>query len=115
MSVRFRVFASGRLAEQNQVNRFYPLFDPVPVGKSYVVNAMRFVNTQPTPVSFSIALGRGNSTFTIFPDMKDLTLGACQCAIEDRELTLGPGEVLQARAELPNLIDFVISGIERDA
>ena len=114
MPVKFRVFASGRLAEQNQVNTFYPLFT-VPTGKSYVVNAMRFVNTQSTPVPFNIALHRGVSTITLFPDTKDWPLGSGQCAIEDRELTLGPGEVLCARAGIANMIDFVISGVERDS
>jgi len=121
MSVRFKVFGSGRLAGEGQrVDQFYPLFDPVPPGKSYVVNAMRFVNTTYSPVTFSIALHRevpdaGISTIIIFPDNGVWPLGARQCAIEDAELTLGPNEVICGRVGVQNVIDFVISGIERDA
>jgi hypothetical protein len=58
--------------------------------------------------------GTGTTT-TIFPDINNFPLASQQCAIEDRELTLGPGETLCAKTGFQNAIDFVISGIERDA
>lgn len=136
MSVRFRVFASGSLAgaspfgePRRPPNVFYELF-PVPVGKSVIVTAMRFVNASARPVPFTIALrkkgvnGVNGVTSTIFPDMQDWPLGSGQCAIEDREITLGVGESLWAKvgkqndpdnAAYPGTVAFVITGVERDA
>jgi hypothetical protein len=116
MAVRFRVFASGRLAggvPAVRADTFYQLFS-VPQGKSYIVNAMRFVNTHTFQVPFTIELRHGIYRTTVFPDIQNGPLGKGQCAIEDRELTLGAGEALWAKTETPDKIDFVICGVERE-
>jgi hypothetical protein len=54
------------------------------------------------------------SGIIIFPDRAVWPLNIGQCAIEDVELTLGPHEALWGKVAVQNVIDFVISGVERD-
>ncbi len=116
MAVRFRVFASGKL---KGTGAYYTLY-PVPIGKSVIVNAMRFTNATSgaTPATFTIALKRPHFTETIlFPDGRGLPLGAYKMAVEDREIPLGAGEEIRAKVDQAyhNQIHFIICGIERDA
>ena len=113
MSVRFRVFASGRLKGNNE------LLYRVPTGKSALINAMRFTYGpyNPGAAYFTITLQRGTTTTIIFPDGQDGPLGQFKMAVEDREITLAAGEEIRANlgaTQSPDTIDYIICGVERD-
>jgi len=128
MAVKFKVFASGRLADstlQRPVNALYELYR-VPMGKTAVIDAIRLVNTYSGAVPVTMVLCHSNIgeipfQRPLFP--RDLLLGKDLMLIEDRELTLGSDDAIWAKVgkdgdsnnqNYMDKIDFVITGVERD-
>ncbi len=94
----------------------YPSLTPsdntVPASKTTIVKSMRFVNTDTQARTINIYYKRATSRL-ISP--VNMTLGAGSLAIDDQEITMEAGDLIQGDASVASKIDYVISGIERDA
>src|SRR5437667_4039003 len=85
--------------------------------KTAIIKAMRMVNVSAGAVKIKVYFMRPNATGQyrrrqISP--VDMTLQAGFVFIDDDELTLEPGDRIQAKVDTANAIQFSISGLERD-
>jgi hypothetical protein len=85
----------------------------VPDNMAAIVKSMRFVNTDSSPITLDAYFKRGGAAARILP--ASLSLGAGQLLVDDSEITLKQGDQIQAQASEANKIDYVLSGIVRDA
>ena len=85
-------------------------------GKSAIVKGMRFVNTHTAAVTMSIWFNRpisGKYRRRLLAPA-DLSLPAGFTYIDEGEITLEAGDKIQAKASVADVIQYVISGVERD-
>src|SRR5262245_57105755 len=86
--------------------------------KSAIVKSIRLVNTHATvTVKVTLYFNRPNSTGlhrrrVISP--VDLSMTPGFLYVDNDEITLEPGDIIQAKADTANVIHYVISGVERD-
>lgn len=86
--------------------------------KTAIVKGLRLVNTHTAAVTISIYFNRPNPATgqyrrrLIAP--ADIVLAAGCAFIDDSEITLEPGDKIQAKASVANVIQYLISGVERD-
>ena len=85
--------------------------------KSTIVKGIRLFNTHTASVNVSLYVNSStdaskHSRHPLLPE--DTAIPAKSTLIDDTEITLGPGDQIQARAGSPNKIRFLISGVERD-
>ena len=86
----------------------------VPNGKAQIVKAMRFYNTSTSAlVGINVFLTHGGTDKQISPT--NLTLQPGATFIDDTEITLEQGDKLRGNLSATGTVNFVISGIERDA
>src|SRR5437879_3727636 len=87
----------------------------VPAGKAAIVKTQRFVNTDTvsrTMNLYYLKSGAGSAQRILPPNM---SLAPSALVVEQDELTMAAGDQIQGDASVASKIDFVISGIERDA
>ncbi|HTD87785.1 MAG TPA: hypothetical protein VK850_14510, partial [Candidatus Binatia bacterium] len=85
--------------------------------RAAILKAIRLANTHTASVKVTLYVNRPNSSGfhrrrLITP--VDMVLGPNQIYVDDTELTLEPGDKLQGRAEIANVVQYWISGVERD-
>ena len=89
----------------------------VPTGKATIVKNQRFVNRDTATRTMNLYYlrfgGANTSARLLLPS--NLSLAAGGLVIEQDELTMAAGDLIQGDASVASKIDFVISGIERDA
>jgi hypothetical protein len=86
----------------------------VPTGKAQIVKAMRFVNTSTsTSIGLNVLISHSSSQRQISP--KPVTIAPGAMYIDDTEFTLEAGDKVQGSLSATGTVDYVISGIERDA
>jgi hypothetical protein len=93
----------------------------VPVGKAAIVKNIRLVSTGTGPAIVNLYIRRatGGTSYRIAP--KDLSLAGGSAYIDDQEITLEgfspdtSSDRLRGYVTSGGPVDFVISGIERDA
>jgi|WetSurMetagenome_2_1015567.scaffolds.fasta_scaffold449856_2 hypothetical protein len=87
---------------------------PVGTGKAVIVKSMRFVNTSNSAAAtLNVYFKRSGNTYRLLPT--GLTMAAASLVVDDSEVTLEAGDSVQAVVASGNTVDYVISGIERDA
>lgn len=85
--------------------------------RAAIVKGMRFVNTSATAVQLNVYVQKVGAADAdrrrILPKNLSLAVGAL---LEDgAEITLDPGDRIRAEGEASKTIDWVLSGVERDA
>jgi hypothetical protein len=90
------------------------LSSAVQSGKAQIVKAMRFVNTNTSSsVILNVLLTHGGTDRQISPKNMSLAPGAAY--IDDTEVTLETNDKIRGSVSSGGTVDYVISGIERDA
>jgi len=91
------------------------IVDAVATGKTVIVKNMRFVNTGSGVATLNVYFkaSSGGTGRRILP--KDLSIAPGALIVEEAELTLEAGNLVEAVVPSGNTVDYVISGIERDA
>ncbi len=115
--------ASGTDGQANLIpgaNAFYILYTASKASgnlKSAIVKGIRLFNDDTSPVSVSLCVNSppDNTHFSRYHLIPENTLiPAKSTLIDDTEITLGPGDEIQALASAASKIRFLISGVERD-
>lgn len=111
MALAVKVIASNQLISIAATD----LFVPVIAGKAQIIKSMRFANTSATAaVTLNIYFTRSTG-----PDRqigpKNLSLPAGQIYVDETEITLEQGDRIRGWVSSGGAVDYVISGIERDA
>ena len=81
------------------------------------MKSIRLVNTHSATVKVNLYFNRPNATGQYRRRLigpVDITLAPGLSFIDDSEVTLEPGDRLQAKADVGGVIQYVISGVERD-
>jgi hypothetical protein len=110
--------ATGADADFNlipEANKVFTLY-MAPTGKSAILKGMRFVNTHTAAVTVSVWFNRpvGDKYRRRLLAPADMSLSAGFTYIDEGEITLEPGDKIQAKASMADVIQYVISGVERD-
>jgi len=84
-------------------------------GKAAIVKSMRVVNRDTVVRTFSLyfKLNGGSASRLVSPSALSLAPGAAY--IDDTEISLGTSDQIQGDGSVASKLDYVISGIERDA
>ena len=91
------------------------MFDPVVTGKAQIIKSMRFANTSTTAaVTLNLYFAR-LSGFDRQIGPKNLSIPAGQLYVDDSEITLEAGDRIKGTVSSGGAVDYLISGIERDA
>src|SRR5688572_18398519 len=93
-----------------------PIVAAVPTFKALVIKNMRFVNSGPNPATLNVFFKATSSgdPHRILP--KDVVIAPGAMLVDDDELTLEAGNLVEAIVSgTTPAVDYVISGIERDA
>jgi hypothetical protein len=100
----------------NVVYDLYAAANDATEKKAAIVNSLRLVNTHTAAVVVNLYFNRPNGGLNrrrlLAPP--NISLAPGMCFIDDSEITLEPGDKLQAKADTANVIQYVISGVERD-
>jgi len=90
-----------------------------PNKKAAIVKSIRLINIHPTAtVKVTLYFNRPNASGNYRRRLltpADMALAPNFVYIDDSELTLEPGDQIQGKADTPGQIQFLISGVERDA
>ncbi len=102
----------------NQVYDLYTALNDASSKKTTLVKSIRLVNTHTAAVKVNLYFMRLNTTGQnrrrlISP--VDMSLSPGLMYVDGDELTLEPGDRIQAKADVGGVIHYVISGVERDA
>jgi len=106
------------IATANEVYSLYTAANEETNKKSTIVKGIRLANTHATAaVKVTLYFNRANAAGLnrrrlLSPP--DVQLPAGFTYIDDGEITLEPGDKIQAKADTANVIQYVISGVERD-
>ncbi len=111
MALAIRVLGFGQLTSTTEADLSTVA---VPTGKAQIVKAMRFVNTSASAsIGLNVFLSHSGSERQISPKNVNVAPGAQY--IDDTELTLEAGDKVRGSLSATGTVDYVISGIERDA
>ena len=101
-------------------NTVYDLYTApqTPTRRDAIVKNIRLYNSHTAAVKVNLYFTRINS-MSMLPRRRqltplDLSLPAGFTYIDDQEITLEPGDKIQGKADFGKVIQFVISGVERD-
>ncbi|SRR6266851_6216971 len=112
MALTVKTLTDGQLGTTAQA-----ILYTVPAGKATIVKNHRFVNRDTVTRTINLYYLRSGGLNTtarfLLPSAMSLAAGAL--IVEENELTMAAGDVIQGDASVASKIDFVISGIERDA
>ena len=87
----------------------------VGAGKAAIVKSIRVVNRDTSPRTFNLyfKLNGGSGSRLVSPSAISLTPGAAY--VDDTEITLAVSDQIQGDGSVASKLDYVVSGIERDA
>lgn len=109
MAIEIKALANNQLS--NTQGALYT----VPAGKTAIVKSMRFVNTNDTTsYTMKIYYKRNSGTARLILP-KDLSIAPKALVLDNDEITMEAGDEIRGEASTTNVIDYVISGIQRDA
>ena len=101
----------------NVVYELYATPNAVPTVRAAVVRAIRLVNTHTAPVKVTLYYNKPNASGQNRRRLLtpvDMVLPPNFVYIDDTEITMDPGDGIQAKAETAAVIQYLISGMERD-
>ena len=111
MALALKVLGMGQLTATSEADI---VSQAVPSGKAQIVKAMRFVNTSTSnTVGVSVYISHNASERLVSP--KSVTVPPSGAYIDDTEITLEAGDKLRAALSATGTVDYVVSGVERDA
>src|SRR5947208_2996818 len=101
-------------------NVVYDIYSPpndATAKRAAIVKAIRIANTHTANVKITLYVNRPNASGLnrrrlLTP--ADMTLGPNQVYVDESELTLEPGDKIQAKADVGSVIQYWITGLERD-
>lgn len=102
----------------NDIYSLYSAANATDNKKTAIMKGLRLINTHTEDVSISLYFNRPNTTTgqyrrrLIAP--AGIVLPAGCAFLDDSEITLEPGDKIQAKASVANVIQYLISGVERD-
>lgn len=102
----------------DQVYTLYAAVNASGIMKSAIVKGIRIINTHTAAVTVTLWFNRpppGTDKYRrrlLAP--ADIALPPGASLIDDSEITLEPGDKIQAKASVANVIQYLISGVERD-
>jgi len=101
----------------NVVYDLYTAANDATTKKTAIVNTIRLVNISGSAVTVNLYFNRPNASGQyrrrqISP--VDLTLQPGALYVDSDEITLEPGDRVQAKANTANAVQYLISGVERD-
>src|SRR5262245_31228985 len=112
MALAIKVLGFGQLTTTSVTDLL--VVSPVPTGKAQIIKTMRFVNTSTsTSSSVNVCLTRSIVDRQVSP--KNVSVAPNAMYLDDSELTLEAADKLRASLSATGTVDYVISGIERDA
>jgi hypothetical protein len=111
MALAVKVIACSQLTSAVNTD----LSAPVVAGKAQIIKSMRFANTNASAaVTLNVYFTRSTG-----PDRqigpKNLSIPAGQLYVDETEITLEQGDRIRGSVSFGGAVDYVISGIERDA
>jgi len=109
MALTVKSLANGQLGTASQGTLY-----TVPSGRAAIVKNIRVANTDTSARTFNLWFKLSGGTARLI-SASAMSLGAGQLAIDDQEITLGAADQILGDASVANKLDYVISGIERDA
>ena len=109
MATQIKVLGFGVLG-----NSEVAVYGPVAQGKSALVKNMRFVNSSGSTRSLFVRVKHtGGTTQYVLPSATQMSSSIMNSY--NSEIALEYNDSLEAYADAANAVEFVISGIERDA
>ena len=101
----------------NTVYDLYSAPNDATAKRATIVKSIRLANTHSANVKVTLYVNRPTSAGfhrrrLLTP--LDMTLGSNQVYVDDAELTLEPGDKLQGKADVAGVIQYWLSGVERD-
>jgi hypothetical protein len=109
MALTIKNLANGQLGTGSQGSLY-----TVGTGKAAIVKNIRVANTDTSARTFNLWFKLSGGTARMISPSA-MSLGAGQLAIDDQEITLGVGDQILGDGSVASKLDYVISGIERDA
>lgn len=103
----------------NTVYDLYTAPNETSAKRAAIVNSIRVANTHSANVKITFYVNRPTAATNGFHRRRlltpiDMTLGPNQIYVDETELTLEPGDKIQGKADVANVIQYWISGVERD-
>ena len=103
----------------NDIYDLYTAPNTATTKRGAIVKGIRLINTAAGSTKAKITLyfnrpTTGGQSRRRLLAPADIELAAGYCFIDDGDITLEPGDKIQARADTANVIHYVISGVERD-
>ena len=114
MSVQILSLATGQLSSTSQTAIYT---SPVgPPSLTSIVKSIRLVNTTSSPVTVNLYISKLTPPSTY--DTRHLiplsmSVSGNGAVIDDQEITMASGDIIKGDASVNNVVDFVISGIQR--
>ena|SRR5579859_6073107 len=113
MAVQILSLATGQLSSTSQTAMYTSPTTPAPL--TSIVKSIRLVNTTSSPVTVNLYISRFlNPTYDtrhLIPI--SMSVPGNSAAIDDQEITMASGDIIKGDASTNNVVDFVISGIQR--
>jgi len=109
MALTVKSLANGQLGTTSQ-----GMLYTVPSGKAAIVKNIRVANTDTSARTFNLWFKLSGGTARLI-SASAMSLSAGQLAIDDQEITLGAADQILGDGSVINKLDYLISGIERDA
>ena len=110
MALTVKNLANGQLLTTTSQFNLYT----VPAGKAAIVKNIRVANTDTTARTFNLWFKLSSGTARLISP-SNMSLAAGQVAVDGQEVTLGAADQVLGDGSVVNKLDYVISGIERDA
>jgi hypothetical protein len=107
------------LQNANTVYNLYSAPNTSPTIRAAIVKGIRLVNTHATTtVKVTVYFNRpnafGQNRRRLLTPV-DMSLPPNFVYVDDTEVTLEPGDRIQAKTDTPNVVQYLLSGVERDA
>ena len=109
MGLTIKVIGIGQLTATSM-----NLTSAVPAGKAQIVKSMRFVNTGSSTPGLCVYLKHGTADPRLVAP-KNVLMTPNAAYIDDTELNLEAGDYLTGVLSVSGTVDFVITGVQRDA
>lgn len=110
MSLQIVGLGEGQVDEDEELDDLYE----VDTGKTAIVKSMRFANTDEANIqTINVYFTKAEQEPRLIAPA-NLSLMPGMVAVDDQEITMEAGDKIQAVASEVEVIDYVISGVERD-